>query len=37
VSLVDEQARGLLFFFVPLVLILLLYIPSSQQYFERSR
>jgi hypothetical protein len=34
VSVVDEQARGLLFFFVPLVLIFLLYIPSSQQYFE---
>lgn len=34
VSVVDDQPRGLLFFFVPLVLIFLLYIPSSQQYFE---
>ncbi|MDQ4134019.1 MAG: hypothetical protein M3179_12655 [Actinomycetota bacterium] len=37
VSVVDGQPRGLLFFFVPLVLIFLLYIPSSHQYFERAR
>lgn len=35
VSIVDGQARGLLYFFIPLVLIFLLYIPSSEQYFER--